>query len=110
MNSREMQHAPGVRRYSLTNERGAGQRTSEVARDEVLLYLLKREDASREDIGEDLAARCESREVVFRAVKWLTRARDIEQSSVPGNRWRLTEAGRAKAVELQAARAARRAA
>lgn len=109
MTPREQEKAPGVRRWSVTNEMAAKQTASEIARDEVLLHLLKRGEASREAMADDLAARCGTNETVRRAVSHLAKAGDIEQTGGKGWPWRLTEAGRAKAVELQAQRAARRA-
>ena len=107
MTPREQEKAPGVRRWSVTNEMAATRRASEIARDEVLLCPLKRGEASREELADDLAARCGTNETVRRAVSHLAKAHDIEQTGAKGWPWRLTETGRARAVELQAARARR---
>jgi hypothetical protein len=107
MTPREQEKAPRARRWSVTNEMAAVRRASEIARDEVLLHLLKRGEASREEMADDLAARCESKEVVKRGIAYLGRRDEIEQTGAKGLPWRLTEAGRAKAVEFQAARARR---
>ncbi len=110
MNSREIQHAPGVKRWSITNEMAAKPTASEHAREQVLLYLLRKGSATVGTIADDIAARCGTNEHARRAVTFLSKHGMLRQTGATLSPWELSDAGRAEAVRLQAAKAARRAA
>ena len=85
----------------------------EAVRKAVLLHLLKRGRCSGADLQDDLAAPCRTTRQRIGMVTSRLGAPEVRlvmlvrTGSAETSGWELTEAGRAKAVELQAARARR---